>query len=166
MDVLAAALCPGWSLMLAVEWSIKIRPMMENIKKTSPFFGLPGKELCPAWSSPSTTEKESFPSVSGVMELQHDAWQNPNLFWKCVCKVLSQNNSPWVFPYCSKWYFSWITGAWNHFLLTLDGGLWVYWVQKLKAGYSLMASAGVKLGQGLGKLWAHGGVKNVNILGD
>lgn len=37
------------------------------------------------------------------------------------------------------------------FLLTLDGGLWGYWVQKLKAGYSLMVSAGVKLGKGLGE---------------
>lgn len=34
-------------------------------------------------------------------------------------------------------------------LLTFDGGLWVYWVQEFKAGYSAMVSAGVKLGEGL-----------------
>lgn len=33
----------------------------------------------------------------------------------------------------------------------LDGGFWVYWVQKFKAGYFLMVSAGVKLGKGLGE---------------
>lgn len=38
------------------------------------------------------------------------------------------------------------------FFINADGGLWVYWVQKLKAGYSLMTSAGRRLVQGLGKL--------------
>lgn len=37
----------------------------------------------------------------------------------------------------------------NHVLLTLDEGLWFYWVHRFEAGCSLMASAVTKLGGGL-----------------